>query len=1072
MSTTETYTQLIEAVHDTRRAWRLRRALEGVLLLIAVAIAAATVATLLDWWVHFGQLGRSVLALLGWSAVGLTAWHALLRPLTALHSDDYFAALLEQKQPTLRNRLINALQLGRDANGSSPGLVSAIVSDGAQMVDELELGKAVASPRLRDHGIALGVAMAAAVLLLAVGGPAVQTSFARVLLPTANIAPFTWTTLDVTLTPADARILEGQPVTLNIATAGRTPDEARIHWTDASDDDSRTRTARAERGRDGQFRYAFPAVQSSFAFHVTAGDARSDTVHVHVDARPRLDRLAVTYTYPPYADLEPRTIDDFDGHLHALPQSRAALTFTANKPLDQLTVHHGDQPLAAQRAGDDNRTWQAELPITEPGSYRIALRDQQGYQLDAPVTYTINLERDAPPAVAILRPGRDLQLPPDAELGFRVAAQDDYGLDEVTLRARLNDADDERILHRWSNAGDPQRRVEHDLNTAIDQLDLTPGDRLEYWAVAHDRNDVTGPGRAETRRYLLRVLSPEQAQAELDKQMSDYARVVAELIQQQRRNRALTAEHDEAVGLIDRQGMIRRQTRQLADVMARQSFPGQSIIDELVRLAEEDMAHTITRLESYRDAASLDASRPFATEAVTLQDGIVESLEAILVRLNRADEVRQRLRRREQTDPVEHREVLDVLEQLAADLDAFLGDLRDMEETYEKLHKRDNDEEITGDLLADLEDVEHRLDRWKQWEKDSVDAITKLPQGFVPDAFLLENVSTIFEEIERQERQPVQEIATPVEEGVKALAEEVAEDLEMWMPHTPDSTRWVMEDPPEGAFEVPEAELPSSLQDIIGDLVEDATEYDEMADDVTGAWGGNMQMGWEINDGPISSFYAQGKTGNQLPNASEMGGRSGSGRRGRASGQMVGGESRGMEGRPTPARLTNEPYEEGMPNVEAQLDPRGATGGGTKTGGGQRGLQGGTPPDFVQDMERLAEHQALLREQAQQVARQLEYQGRPLSQVQRAIELMEGAETDYRDLRYDDAARKRKAALDALREAGQAADHGMHLSLQQARHLPPELREQVGAGSQRALPEGYEDLVGAYYRALSEDVDE
>ncbi|MBE3069139.1 MAG: hypothetical protein IMZ66_02775, partial [Planctomycetes bacterium] len=321
----------------------------------------------------------------------------------------------------------------------------------------------------------------------------------------------------------------------------------------------------------------------------------------------------------------------------------------------------------------------------------------------------------------------------------------------------------------------------------------------------------------------------------------------------------------------------------------------------------------------------------------------------------------------------------------------------------------------------------------------------------------------------KQPRAKTREIATPVEEGAKALAEEVAEDLEMWMPDAGDSERWVMEDPLEGTFDVPEAKLPSSLQDMIGDLIEDLEEFDEEADDVTGAWGGNMQVGWGIADGPISSYAALGKTGNQMPNASEMGGRSGSGRRGRATGQMVGDTSRGLEGRPTPARLTNERYEAGNPKAEKQLDPRGATGGGKKTGGGQRGLQGGTPPDFVKDMERLAKNQALLREKAQKVAREIQFGGRPLGSVQRALDLMKGVEEDYRDLRYDDAARKRKMALDAIREASSQVDQAVSLSLQKAPNLPPEMRERISAGSRQALPEGFEDIVGAYYKALSED---
>jgi hypothetical protein len=161
-----------------------------------------------------------------------------------------------------------------------------------------------------------------------------------------------------------------------------------------------------------------------------------------------------------------------------------------------------------------------------------------------------------------------------------------------------------------------------------------------------------------------------------------------------------------------------------------------------------------------------------------------------------------------------------------------------------------------------------------------------------------------------------------------------------------------------------------------------------------------------------------------------------------------------------------------MPEVSKQLDPRGATGGGKKTGGGQRGLQGGRPPDFVKDMERLAEDQALLREKAQQIAQRLNYAGRPLNHVERAITLMEGAEADYRDLRYDDAARKRKTALSELRAAESQIDQAVSLSLQKAPDLPAEMREQISAGSRQALPEGYEDIVGAYYKAISEEAGE
>ncbi|HUU10287.1 MAG TPA: hypothetical protein VM431_07070 [Phycisphaerae bacterium] len=1064
---TQGYLTLLDQVHLVRRMWRVRRVVEGLLLAAALVVGAAAIVTALDQAADFGPLGRWVLALALWTTLIGAGWYRVVRPAVAPHTDDYFAALMEKRLPSLGNRLINALQLGREDEPQAPRLVEAIVADGIRVVDDVDPGRTVSGPGLARGAVSLAAALLVAVAYVLWAGPAAETHLMRVLLPGADIAPFTWTRLAVDVEPGD-RLLEGSPLTVRATTAGRLPDEALLHWTDAAD---RRRLLRLEAEGGGKFAHTFPALDTALEFYVTAGDAESPRFRVAVDRRPRIEAMSVVYTYPAYAELPERTVDDFDGHLHGLPGTQARLTLRANKPMKRLALAMSDGPqVVAAPADTEGLVWTIPLTLQRAGTYRLHLGDTQGYELEVPATYTVTLQVDGPPAVAFARPGRDLQRMPEGKVDFLVVAQDDLGLGPVTMVGRTNGAEP-KALQAWPSEGAAARRVDLPLARTVAELGLKGGDRLQYWAVAEDRRPGT-PGRAETRKFHLLVLTPEQGAALLERQLADYAKVITELIRLQRLNRSESAEAKPAGPLVDRQSLIRRQTQQLADVMQRSAFPAQTIVDALRELAAGPMAQVIGLLESYRDAVALEEGKGFARQSLPVQDQIVEALEELLLRLNRTEQVRRYMKKLKDGDPVKHGEVKDVLAKVADDLDKFLNDVKEIEEKYEKLPKRRDDEEVTGEGLPEVEAIEHRLDRWKKWFKDSVDAITKLPDGFVADAFLSENVSTIFEEIEKQARPPTVEIATPVEEGAKALAEEVAEDLEMWMPDIGDNLRWVMEDPIEGTFDVPEAKLPSSLQDMIGDLIEDLEDFDEEADDVTGAWGGNMQVGWGIADGPISSYAALGKTGNQLPNASEMGGRSGSGRRGRATGQMVGAESRGLEGRPTPARLTNERYEAGTPKADKQLDPRGATGGGKKTGGGRRGLQGGTPPDFVSDMERLAKNQALLREKAQKVARELEFGGRPLGGVQRAIELMKGVEGDLRDLRYDDAARKRKMAVEALREAASQVDQAVNLSLQKAPHLSPELRDRINAGAQQALPEGFEDIVGAYYKALSRDADQ
>ena len=1063
---TQAYLELVDVVDLVRKSYRARRAAEGAMLAAAIALGVLVVAVLADKFADFGHPGRTVLAFIFYVVLLGALWRCIGRPLWAHHSDDYFAALVEQRQPTLGNRLINALQLGRVESPRAPRLVDAIVSDAVLALDDVDLGSAVSSRALRRN---LGALAGVVAIALLAAGPAARTSLARVLMPAADIAPYTWTQIDVTMQP-DGPVLAGEPLRVNIKTRRRLPDAAAVHWQDANE---REHAVMAQGSGLGVFNHTFESAWRGMAFQIRAGDASTAPIQVVVHRRPQIESMSAVLDYPPYTGLPQRIVESFDGPAHGVVGTKVRLTVQCNKALDRLEVKRaaapgpGSKPIRVQ-AGADARSWHIAFDITSSTTYRITMHDSDGYEVEQPQTYTITAQRDAPPLIHLHRPGRDVERAPDDNIDLGIVADDDFGVGPVRLLARINRASDTVVVNTWSNDGPPQKRVSLDWARTMQELNLSAGSTMEYWAEVADRNDVSGPGTAQSPHYHITVLTPALAGELMNAKLEDYIRYLEALIKLQRQNRAATASLADAPALVNRQSDIRRQTMHLVDVMQQQSFPGRTIINDLTELAGGTMVQVVAHLESYRDAEGLEPRKAHANASLPLQDLIIKTLEDILVRLNRDSQVRKALRKIKKEQPAEFAKVADQFEKLAKDLQDFLTQIKELDEKYERMPKRPTDE-LAGEQETELNEAEHRLDRWKKWAKDTVDELAKLPANLTKNTQLTENLNTIFEEIEKKKRPKTKEIATPLEEGAKMLGTEVLEDLEIWMMDHGDDLRWVMEDPTEGIFKVPPYTLPEELQDWIGDLIEDMDEFDMDADDITGAWGGNMpQAGWDIMDGPISVFSAQGKTGNQLPNSSEMTGLSGGGRRGRSSGQMVGSESRALEGRPTPARVTNDPYQEGDIQAGKQLDPRGATGGGKKTGAGRRGLQGGTPPDFVKQNERMTEKQHVLEERMQLLARRFMQAGRPATRVNRALQLLEQAGQNVRDQRYEDAARQRKMALGELRAASIDVDSAVNLSLQQARHLPPNLRRQISAGMQQAIPEGYEDLVAQYYKRLSQ----
>lgn len=1074
---TQAYAQILQSVQVVRRTWQNRRAMEGSLLTAAAPLALLAAAALLDRYAHFAPAGRWILALVVYGAALAALRMFVLRPLLTRHTDDFFAAMIESRQPALRNRLINALQLGRQSTeGAAPRLVDAIVADGVTASDEVDAGRAVASPAFaRNSGLfAISAALMAGFCLAQ--GPAATPHIKRVLLPAADIAPFTYTFVSAT-PDSPLFLLEGTPLTINAKTTGATPTHATLTRIDAQ---GTRRGSRMTAIDSTSFMLTLPPVDSSFSFIISAGDAVTKPVSVTVEPRPRITAMSAEFTYPLYTALAPRSVKNFEGPIAALMNTQVTVTYTTNKPLSTLSLMlDSGEAISATPVSSASNTYSASMVIAKTDVYHLKLTDTLGNTVDDAARYAIVAEADAPPAIGFAKPGRDLAVKPGEGVAWNIVAQDDFGLSGVNLMSRIvragtqqnkDDNSSATVMQQWPlDDKSPIKRADLNLAKAVDQLDLKPGDRLEYWATASDRCPLPTGGVQTTtsRKYSITILTPEQVQQLMDRQLMEYSRVIADMIKLQRLSRSQAESNSPPQPIIERQAAIMKSGRDVASAMEANNFPAVSMIEELRRLASAEMPQIVKYMETARDASSLEAAKAASAASLPVQDKVIESLEEMLKRLNRDQEVRKELKRLEKEEPTVARDATAQLGKVLKDFEQFLVEQKDLKEKYEKLTKRNTDDDVNGEDLKALNEVKQQIDKWKQWAKDSVDGIAKLPTDLSKDTDLAETLPPIFEEVEKLARGKTEVLSTPLEEGMKAQQTEVLEDLEVWMYNKGDAVKFNMEELMEGKFEVPESKLPSNLQDVVGDLIEDVKEFDEEADDVTSSFGGNLaQAGWDIVDGPMGSYAAQGKTGNQLPNNNELSGRSGSGRRGKSSGSQAGDESTAMEGRPTPARVTDEPYQAGQPKADKQLDPRGATGGGKKTGAGMRGLQGGSKPDFMKDMARLTEEQKLLRERTQQIAQQLQNAGKSSTHVNRSLEMMQAAEQDMKDNRYEEAGRKRKSALNELRTERAQID-GVSVTLEKAPNLSPELRKEVTAGAQQALPEGYEDLVGEYYKAIS-----
>jgi hypothetical protein len=262
------------------------------------------------------------------------------------------------------------------------------------------------------------------------------------------------------------------------------------------------------------------------------------------------------------------------------------------------------------------------------------------------------------------------------------------------------------------------------------------------------------------------------------------------------------------------------------------------------------------------------------------------------------------------------------------------------------------------------------------------------------------------------------------------------------------------------------------MEDIVGDLVDKEEELDQEAQDSSSnAMVPDLPAGWDIADGPISSFGAKGKSGNEKPNANEMTGRSGAGREGQANGEIVEGKAKNLEGRETEARRTNDNFQAGEVEEEEGGHPQKAkaTGGGKQSGtGGEGGLRGAAPVRDELKMRDLERRQRDLRRNVEAVYSKATMMYLPTGELDAAIVLMHKAEEMARKGDFAGFSETQKRIVHALRNTERMIAGSGAVAMDPRLKLPTRIREEMVDAKDEPIPPEYEKLVSEYYKAIAE----
>jgi len=484
------------------RRFKFLKAIEGLcltaicaLLLLAVGPGVEQIKNLLP----YAPLVYSVItaAIL----LGLILWTVI--QLARRFSQEHAARYVEQKQPKLRNNLINSLQLypriasAQAAPGFSAPMVLALLRTTRKEVSGLKLNELLDARRVKSS-LRLFFLLFIPVLGMVLFNPSwVGQTFSLLIRPLDHMPP-SETVIEVN--PQGVRVVRGAPVTIEATASGVIPKSLDlITWAGRNDRGELVGEEKLvmESLGEGKFRVKLARLERTVSYRAVSSAFSSPVYSAEAIDPPEIGNVQLTVYPPAYTGLG--ATSSTGGNVEGLKGSNLRIAAISTKDIVKAEIVLGDGKRVPLKI--DGRKLQGNLVLFQSQQYQILVEDRYGFR-NSPILYDLKAKPDGFPTIDLLRPTEDLEINGDEILTLEYSARDDFGLAEVTLSVKVGERQEKIRLQK-----DDARKVilRDQYRWDLGRLGLREGEDALVNLEVTDNDTVSGPKLGSSRAIRLRL---------------------------------------------------------------------------------------------------------------------------------------------------------------------------------------------------------------------------------------------------------------------------------------------------------------------------------------------------------------------------------------------------------------------------------------------------------------------------------------------------------------------------------------------------------------------------------------
>jgi flagellar biosynthesis GTPase FlhF len=727
------YQLLIEKLDQFIRKYYLNQLIKGTLYTLATMLVLFVSFNLLEHYFYFDTTVRKLLffSFIGLSGAAFVAWIGI--PLAkyfhlgSVISHERAAQIIGQHFGDVEDKLLNVLQLKQQADQSAEN--SLILAGIDQKSDDIKLVPFRNAIDLGQNRQYLRYVLPPLLLLIVIlfAAPSLITDSTARLINNGKKyerpAPFQFE-----LVQEDLKVIQNQDFPITVKVDGDVlPNEVFINVDNYQ--------YRLQKEDANTFSYRFNNVQKDTEFRVFSSGVTSEDYELEVLKKPNLLNFEVKLDYPNYIGQRDESLNSV-GDLVVPVGTKIDWIFDAQHT-DAIDIQFSaaEELTNTKRLGKDAFTFQKRALRGE--GYKLYVSNEALPNADS-VSYSISVIPDKYPSINV---ERFVDSTEQKLVYFVGDAADDYGLLSLSFNYEVVNEDGEKGELQSIKLNKPSgNQIQYDHQFDVRELELQPGDQVNYYFEVYDNDGVNGSKSARTNLMQYRVPTVEEYEAmaeENDEQIKEdlkksleETRKLQEEMKKMREKLLQKKELDwqdkkELEKLLERQKELEKQMQQ-----AKENFEENKKNQEEFSQQDEEIMQKQEQLQEMMEDVMSEEMQELMKQIQELmeeleKDGALEMMEQMEMQ---DEEMEMELDRmlelfKELEMEQEMKETIEKLEELAEKQEELAEETEELaeEQEQEDSEQQDGEEEDSEEKDGDKKEGEQEQSEEQQQKQDELE---------------------------------------------------------------------------------------------------------------------------------------------------------------------------------------------------------------------------------------------------------------------------------------------------------------------------------------------------------------